>query len=110
MRVTVRHRPRPSPVFAAVVGAATVPLIVAGCMPAPATTQAEAVSTLWTQFAVAAAIVGGTVWILITFMILRYRNRPSDHDALPSQSRFIPLEIAWTAIPVVIVLVLFVLT
>src|SRR3954466_652183 len=59
--VAVRRALMPCAAGAPLVAAATVALIVAGCMPAPATTQAEAVSTLWTQFAVAAAIVGGTV-------------------------------------------------
>jgi hypothetical protein len=41
--------------LATVVGVAT---IVAGCLPAARTTQAEAVSTLWSQFLVAAADPG----------------------------------------------------
>jgi len=79
-------------------------------MPAPATTEAQAVATLWTQFLIAAAIVGGTVWALITFMIVRYRGRPSDLDALPARSDFLALELAWTAIPIAIILILFGLT
>jgi len=96
----------------AAVGTAAVTLTavaVASCMPAPATTQAQAVANLWTQFLIAAAIVGGTVWALITFMIVRYRGRPSD-PALPGRSDFLALEVVWTAIPIAIILVLFGLT
>jgi cytochrome c oxidase subunit 2 len=104
------------PVAAApVVVAAAV--TVAGCMPAPATEQARAVTDLWGQFLVAAALVGGLVWTLITIAILRFR-RPrrapgasAAAGSLPAQtadSR--PLEIAWTAGPIVVVLILFWLT
>ena len=94
---------------------ATVAISVgaAGCMPAPATEQARSVTDLWSQFLVAAAIVGGLVWILITIAILRFRRRPSvgAPDTLPPQiadSR--RLEIAWTTGPIVVVLILFWLT
>lgn len=83
---------------------------VAGCMPAPASEQARAVADLWTQFLVAAALVGGLVWVLMTVAILRFRKRPGD-DGLPSQvadSR--RLELAWTIGPILIVAVLFWLT
>jgi cytochrome c oxidase subunit 2 len=86
-------------------------VLVAGCMPAPATEQARAVADLWAQFLVAAALVGGLVWILMTVAIVRYRRRASDGDRLPPQiadSR--PLELAWTAGPIVIVAILFWLT
>src|SRR3954452_3245897 len=82
-----------------------------GCLPAPATAQAKPTSALWTQFVVAAAIVGAIVWGLITVAIVRFRRRPTDEGTIPSQvadSR--PLEIAWTAIPIVTILVLFGLT
>jgi cytochrome c oxidase subunit 2 len=89
---------------------AAIGVVAAGCMPAPATEQAQAVATLWSQFLVAAALVGGTVWALITFMIVRYRRRPSETEARPARSDWLQLELAWTAIPIVIVLVLFGLT
>ena len=97
----------------AILGAAAIAfamVLVSSCMPAPATTQAQAVASLWTQFLIAAAIVGGTVWTLITVMILRYRRRSSDDRPPSALSDFFPIEIVWTAIPVLIVLVLFGLT
>ncbi|HEY8845319.1 MAG TPA: hypothetical protein VIM24_01570, partial [Candidatus Limnocylindrales bacterium] len=39
--------------------------VVGGCLPAPATQQAHAVTDLWTVFIVAAAGVGALVWGLI---------------------------------------------
>ena len=69
---------------------------VGGMPAAPATTEGHAVSDLWTIFLVAAAIVGGLVWGLITSSIIRYRRRRSDTSsgaaaqtvaATPSRSR-----------------------
>jgi cytochrome c oxidase subunit 2 len=91
-------------------GCCGIATLVAGCMPSPATTQAQAVASLWTEFLIAAAIVGGTVWVLITVMILRYRRRASDEREPSALSDFLPIEIVWTAIPILIILVLFGLT
>ena len=85
--------------------------VVAGCLPAPATEEARATSTLWTQFVIAAAVVGAIVWGLITVAILRFRRHPRDAGTVPPQiadSR--RLEIAWTILPIVTVLGLFGLT
>ena len=88
-----------------------IALVVAGCLPAARTTQAEAISDLWTKFMIAAAVVGGLVWVLITVAILRYRRRPGDEDRLPPQIGHITwLEVVWTALPIVTILVLFALT
>ena len=88
-----------------------VSLVVAGCMPAPATEQARATADLWTEFLVAAALVGGLVWVLITVSIVRFRRRPSQLDTLPPQTADAPrLEIAWTIGPILVVAILFVLT
>jgi cytochrome c oxidase subunit 2 len=93
--------------------ALALPIVLAGCMPTGVTEQSRAVTTLWAQFLVAAALVGGTVWVLITVMLLRYRRRSADPaviqaPAAPTDSR--PVELAWTAVPIVIVLILFGLT
>ena len=80
-------------------------------MPAPATEQARSVVDLWTQFLIAAAVVGGLVWGLMTFAILRYRRGSAPARALPPQiEHSTRLEIAWTAGPIVIVAILFWLT
>jgi cytochrome c oxidase subunit II len=94
------------------------PVIVAGCMPAPATEQAGAVADLWTRFIIAAILVGGLVWGLMTIAILRFRRRPASRgggdghgDALPPQiADSVRLEAAWTIGPIVIVAILFWLT
>lgn len=89
----------------------TVAGLVTGCLPVARTTQAEAISTLWTQFMIAAAIVGGLVWTLITVAILRYRRRPGDEERLPPQIGHITwLEVVWTALPILTILGLFGLT
>jgi cytochrome c oxidase subunit 2 len=88
-----------------------VATLVAGCMPDPVTEQARAVRDLWSQFLIASVLVGGTVWILITFALLRYRHpRRADglEAAAPRQSLgSTRLEVAWTVIPIVIILILF---
>jgi cytochrome c oxidase subunit 2 len=82
-------------------------LVVAACLPAPATAEGHAITDLWTLFAVAAACVGALVWGLITFALLRYR-RSRDHPGPASdRSRAVPLEIAWTVGPIILVAILF---
>jgi cytochrome c oxidase subunit 2 len=91
-----------------IVGAGAV---AAGCLPAPATQQARAVTDLWTVFVIAAAGVGALVWGLITIAIIRYRRGPRDSTSLPAQISDAPrLEIAWTMGPILLVLLLFWLT
>jgi cytochrome c oxidase subunit 2 len=92
-------------------GMLVMPALIDGCMPAPATEQAHAVTDLWTQFVVAAALVGGLVWTLMTIAIVRYRRRPAIGDVLPDQiTDSKRLEAAWTIGPILIVAVLFWLT
>jgi cytochrome c oxidase subunit 2 len=98
---------------------------LAGCMPAPVTREGAAVRDLWGQFLIASVLVGGTVWILITVAVLRYRRRtppPSMRPAaeaatgprptpMPAQTHgSTRLEVAWTLIPIAIILALFWLT
>ncbi len=86
-------------------------VLVAGCLPAARTTQAQAISTLWSQFMIAAAIVGGIVWTLLTVVVLRYRRRPRGDDELPPQIGHITwLEVVWTTLPILTILLLFGLT
>jgi cytochrome c oxidase subunit 2 len=96
------------------VAAAVLGAVVGGCMPDPVTDQARAVRDLWSQFLIASILVGGTVWVLITFAVLRYRRpRRADQlaDDMPRQTHgSTRLEVAWTAIPIAIILVLFALT
>ena len=61
---------------------------------------------LWQGSVIAALIVGGIVWGLILWAVVRYRRRSDD---IPSQRQYIlPIEIIYTVTPVLIVVVLFV--
>lgn len=63
-------------------------------------------SDLWRAGIIAAIVIGALVISLIIWCGLRYRRR--GRDDIPSQRQYIvPLEIAYTAIPIVIVLVFF---
>jgi cytochrome c oxidase subunit 2 len=93
--------------------------LAAGCgrfgAPDPAAEQGESILTLWRGFFLTALCVGGLVWGLLVFVLLRYRRRgadatsgDADADELPSQNAYnIPLEIFYTAVPVLVVAVLF---
>jgi cytochrome c oxidase subunit 2 len=65
---------------------------------------------LWGVFFVAGLIVGGLTLALILWSAVRYRARRGD-DELPSQFRQnVPIEVAYVAIPVIIVIGLFLST
>lgn len=100
----------------AVLGASVVAL--AGCgaenrddwknlaMPAPATEQGTHNLDLWQGAWVAALITGAIVWGLIFFAIWRFRRR--SEDEIPIQTRYnLPLEILYTIVPVLMVIVFF---
>ncbi len=94
--------------------AAAIPVTVAtGCSlpgfgaPEPRSEQGETIFSLWQGFFVAAMVVGLIVWGLLIFVLLRYR-RGRVGDEVPSQTAYhIPLEVVYTAIPILIVVVLF---
>jgi cytochrome c oxidase subunit 2 len=70
-----------------------------------ATRQGRDIFGLWQGSVIVAIFVGGLVWGLILFAILRYRRR---NDDLPPQTQyFVKLEILYTVVPVVIVAILF---
>jgi cytochrome c oxidase subunit 2 len=77
-----------------------------------ATEQGRDIRELWQVFTVAAVVVAGIVYALIGWSLLRYRRRRGDdEDALGTQVHAnVPIEVAYTAIPVAIVVVLFALT
>jgi cytochrome c oxidase subunit II len=70
-----------------------------------ATRQGRDIFGLWQGSVIVAIFVGGLVWGLILFAILRYRRR---NDDLPTQTQYIlKLELLYTVVPVIIVAVLF---
>jgi cytochrome c oxidase subunit II len=94
--------------------AAFVALLVGGCLPAPGTTGADSASQLYTIFVGVAAVVAAIVWGLATWMLAshfvrRLRGRPPQGEPPQTKGSNL-LEITWTAIPALTVLVLFGLT
>jgi cytochrome c oxidase subunit II len=84
---------------------APLAIAVSGCYPASTSTQGHQISDLYRLFFVGGVIVAGIVWSTATWAILRYRQRD---DHVPKQTHGnTALEIAWTSIPLVTVLVLF---
>ena len=89
------------------VATALVPAI-AGCAPNSVTEQGKAAHNLYLLFLYIAAVVYVVVAALVIWSVVRYRRRG---DELPKQTHGNnKLELAWTLIPTVIVLVLFVFT
>ncbi len=77
-------------------------------MPAAGTEQGQSMAQLWAVFLWAGVGVGGLVWVLATWSLLRYRRRG---DALPTQTRGnLAIEAAWTIVPLIVVVILFGLT
>src|SRR5829696_9761126 len=84
---------------------AAVALVAAGCAPQSVTEQGRAVHNLYNLFLYIAAVVFVVVSGLVIWSVLRYRRRD---DELPKQTHGNNrLELTWTLIPTVIVLVLF---
>ena len=87
-------------------------LVLAGCgdsfMPEAVTEQGETTANLWRIFLWVAAGVGLLVYVLIAIVVIRYRRRRHDDDSAPSQQQSQhALEVLWTAVPLVIVAILF---
>ena len=76
--------------------------------PRGATRQGRDIFRLWQGSMWAAIAVGTFVWALIIYAVIRFRRRRDD-DEVPTQTHAnVPLEILYTATPLVIVAVLFV--
>jgi cytochrome c oxidase subunit 2 len=73
----------------------------------PLTEQAEDLDRLWDVFLAIAGVVALLVAVLVIFVVLRGRRR----TGLPAQTRVhIPLEVAYTAVPLLVVGALFAMT
>jgi cytochrome c oxidase subunit 2 len=102
----VRRRPL---ILILAVGAAAV--LLGGCtdagLPQPVTEQGAQTRDLWRVFVVIAACIGGLVYGLVLYVVLRYRRRRGHEDRAPDQRQVIvSLEVLYTAIPLAIVGVL----
>ena len=87
---------------------AVAALLAAGCTPQSVTEEGRAVHDLYNLFLYIAAVVFVIVSVLVVWSVVRYRRRD---DELPKQTHGNNrLELLWTLIPTVIVLVLFVFT
>lgn len=75
-------------------------------VPEPGTEEGESILTLWRELFWTAAVLGAVVLGLIAWCILRYRNRGRT-DLPPQSGGNIPMELFYTAVPVVLVGVLF---
>jgi cytochrome c oxidase subunit 2 len=74
----------------------------------PLTEQAHDIDRIWDGFLIAAAVVGILVIGLISYVVIRFRRRST---TLPHQRREnIPLELAYTIVPLLTVGVLFAVT
>ena len=96
-------------------GAAGLTLLVAtSCSdrfgaPDPASDRGRSILELWRLLTVAGLVVGGIVVVLIVWCLVRYRDRGDGTQ--PARFRdHLPLEIAYTAVPLVIVAALFAAT
>lgn len=70
-------------------------------VPEPVTEQGRDILELWHGSVIAGAVVGAIVWGLIVWSVIRYRRRSDD---LPSQTPHnIPLEVAYTVGPLMVV-------
>lgn len=90
-------------------GSAAVGLavLVGGCLPTPATSQGRAVAELWTVFLLPALVVAAIVWGLTTIAVVRFRRRRGDVALPPQVEGHTGLELLWTGLPILTVLVLF---
>jgi cytochrome c oxidase subunit 2 len=97
------------------VGVALGAVLLSGCasedlprmgLPEPGTDHAEIILSLWQGSWIAALAVGALVWGLILWCVIVYRRRSADE--VPVQLRYnVPIELLYTVVPVMMVLVLF---
>jgi cytochrome c oxidase subunit 2 len=88
--------------------AAALPTALAGCAPDSVTTQGAEVRFAYDFFLWTAAVVFSVVSGLIVWSVIRYRRRD---DELPKQIHGSnKLELTWTLIPFILVLILFAVT
>lgn len=73
--------------------------------PDSVSTQGDEFTSTWRVFVIIALVVVALIWGLVAFMVIRYRHRS---DEVPDQRQYrVPLEVTYTAVPLVVVAVLF---
>jgi cytochrome c oxidase subunit 2 len=86
-------------------------LATTGCLPAPATEQGRSIASLYSVFLAGAVIVALAVWVPATWALVRHRRAFAAPGELPAQVRGnLRLELLWTFLPAVTVVLLFILT
>jgi len=106
--VTLAPSPRSRIRMRAGVIAAGLATVVAGCVPSAVSAGGQATASLFGLFGAASLVVLAIVWLSAGWAILRYRRRGGP---LPTQTRgHLGLEIAWTALPLLTVVGLFIAT
>ncbi len=78
--------------------------------PLVSSTQASALAQDWLIFTCGALGLAALVWALIIFAAVRFRQSPRNPEPRSQRANNIPLEIAWTVVPLLIVTGLFVYT
>ena len=93
------------PLAALALSGCTVPTF--GASPG-VTSSSKSVFHLWQGFSIGAVVIGALVVALILWAVIRYRRKG---DNIPKQSQYhVPLELAYTIIPILIVFGLFAAT
>lgn len=74
------------------------------------TPQGRRIGDLWTWSVIAALVMGIIVWVLIFWVVIFHRKKKNSPE-FPRQTAYnVPLELAYTAVPFVIIAVLFYFT
>ena len=74
----------------------------------PLTSEAARVRDVWTLFLLLAAAIGVLVIVLVVYCVVRFRKRD---DRLPPQKHYnVPVEVVYTSVPLLIVIILFAVT
>lgn len=76
-------------------------------LPEAASAEAPNVGNLWVGAWIASFVVGGIVWGLIGWAVIRYRRKDGDAPAPRQTTYHLPLELLYTLVPFLIVGVLF---
>lgn len=76
--------------------------------PDPVTREGDKILRLWQGSTIAALCVGALVWGLVGYVVFKYRRR---NDDVPRQNPYnVPVEVAYTVAPLLVVAVLFAFT